>query len=170
MEHKIENNIIAKEYNELRNSVGWNSKEESLISEAIKNRTIVKKIIVNDKTVGMARAIGDGLYYLIVDVVVDKEYQGNGIGKILIEEIVKDVYNKTKEGQKASINLISMQGKEAFYEKCGFRKIPFDFTGYGMIRIIEKQEIKSVKVAFLDRDGTIIKDYPDKEWANIKSA
>lgn len=26
-----------------------------------------------------------------------------------------------------------------------------------------------MKVAFLDRDGTIIKDYPDKEWANIKS-
>ncbi len=26
-----------------------------------------------------------------------------------------------------------------------------------------------MKVAFLDRDGTIIKDYPDNEWANIKS-
>ena len=86
----------------------------------------------------MARAIGDGLYYLIVDVVVNQEFQGKGLGKILIEEIVKEVYNKTKEGQKASINLISMQGKEEFYEKCGFRKIPFDFTGYGMIRRIEK--------------------------------
>lgn len=138
MEYKIENSIVTKEYNKLRNSVGWDSKEENLVSEAIKNSAIVKKIIVNDKIVGMARAIGDGLYYLIVDVIVDKEHQGNGIGKMLIEEIVKDVYNKTKVGQKASINLISMQGKEAFYEKCGFRKIPFDFTGYGMIRIIEK--------------------------------
>ena len=27
----------------------------------------------------------------------------------------------------------------------------------------------SVKVAFLDRDGTIIKDYPDIKWANIKT-
>lgn len=26
-----------------------------------------------------------------------------------------------------------------------------------------------MKVAFLDRDGTIIKDYPDREWANIKT-
>ena len=138
MEYKIENSIVTKEYNKLRNSVGWDSKEENLVSEAIKNSAIVKKIIVNDKIVGMARVIGDGLYYLIVDVIVDKEHQGNGIGKMLIEEIVKDIYNKTKVGQKASINLISMQGKEAFYEKCGFRKIPFDFTGYGMIRIIEK--------------------------------
>ena len=138
MEYQIKDDLQPKEYNELRNSVGWDSKAEHVIIEAIKNSAIVKKIIVNNKTVGMARAIGDGLYYLIVDVVVNKEYQGKGIGKILIEEIVKEVYNKTKEGQKASINLISMQGKETFYEKCGFRKIPFDYTGYGMIRRIEK--------------------------------
>ena len=25
-----------------------------------------------------------------------------------------------------------------------------------------------MNVAFLDRDGTIIKDYPDKDWANVK--
>ncbi len=26
-----------------------------------------------------------------------------------------------------------------------------------------------MKVAFLDRDGTIVKDYPDSEWASIKT-
>ena len=138
MEYKIENNLQPEEYNELRNSVGWDSKNENVIIEALRNSVIIKKIIVDNKAVGMARAIGDGLYYLIVDVVVSQEYQGKGIGKILIEEIVKEVSNKTKEGQKASINLVSMQGKEEFYEKCGFRKIPFDFTGYGMIKRIKK--------------------------------
>lgn len=98
----------------------------------------MKKVTFDNKTIGMARAIGDGLYYLIVDVVVHKEYQGKGIGKLLIEEIVKFVEDNTKEGQRASINLISMKDKEGFYEKCGFRKIPFDYTGYGMIRRIEK--------------------------------
>ena len=138
MEYQIKDDLQPKEYNELRNSVGWDSKDENVIIEALKNSFIVKKIIVNNKVVGMARAIGDGLYYLIIDVVVNKEYQGKGLGKILIEEIVKEVYDKTKEGQKASINLVSMQGKEAFYEKCGFKKIPFDFTGYRMIRRIKK--------------------------------
>ena len=138
MDYKIESNITPEEYNQLRNSVGWDSKNKSIIENALENSVLVKKVTYNNKTVGMARAIGDGLYYLIVDVVINKEYQGKGFGKILIEEIVKEVYNKTKEGQKASINLISMQGKETFYEKCGFRKIPFDFTGYGMIRRIYK--------------------------------
>ena len=138
MEYKIENNLQPEEYNELRNSVGWDSKNEDVIIEALRNSVIIKKKIVDNKPVGMARAIGDGLYYLIVDVVVSREYQGKGFGKLLIEEIVNDIYNKTKDGQKASINLVSMQGKEEFYEKCGFRKIPFDFTGYGMIRRIKK--------------------------------
>ncbi|MBR0491906.1 MAG: GNAT family N-acetyltransferase [Clostridia bacterium] len=138
MEYQIKDDLQPKEYNELRNSVGWDSKDENVIIEALRNSVIIKKIIVDNKAVGMARAIGDGLYYLIVDVVINKDYQGKGLGKLLIEEIVKEVYNKTKEGQRASINLISMQGKESFYEKCGFRKIPFDFTGYGMIRRIEK--------------------------------
>ena len=138
MEYQIKNDLQLKEYNELRNSVGWDSKDENVIIEALRNSVIIKKIIINNKTVGMARAIGDGLYYLIVDVVVNKEYQGKGIGKILIEEIVKEVYEKTQKGQKASINLVSMQGKEEFYEKCGFRRIPYDFTGYGMIKRIEK--------------------------------
>ena len=100
MECKIENSITPEEYNDLRNSVGWDSKDEKVIQDAIKNSVIVKKVIVNDKVVAMARAIGDGLYYLIVDVVVNQQYQRKGIGKILIEEIVKEVYNKTKEGQK----------------------------------------------------------------------
>jgi D-glycero-D-manno-heptose 1,7-bisphosphate phosphatase len=25
-----------------------------------------------------------------------------------------------------------------------------------------------VKIAFFDRDGTIIKDYPDNDWRNVK--
>lgn len=43
VEYKLENNILPEEYNELRNSVGWDSKDEELITEAIKNSAIVKK-------------------------------------------------------------------------------------------------------------------------------
>lgn len=138
MEYKIENSITPKEYNELRNSVGWDSKEKHIIQNALDSSIVVKKVIYENKTIGMARAIGDGLYYLIVDVVVHSDYQKKGIGKLLIETIVKDIEERTEIGQKCSINLISMKGKEEFYQKCGFRTIPFDYTGYGMTLRIQK--------------------------------
>lgn len=138
MDYKIESNITPEEYNQLRNSVGWDSKDRNIILKALENSIVIKKVSFEDKTIGMARAIGDGLYYLIVDVVVHSDYQKKGIGKLLIESIVKDIEDHTKVGQKCSINLISMKGKETFYEKCGFRTIPFDYTGYGMTLRIEK--------------------------------
>lgn len=138
MEYKIENNITPEEYNELRNSVGWDFKDKNIIENALESSVIVKKVTYNNKTIGMGRAIGDGLYYLIVDVVVHSDYQKKGIGKLLIESIVKDIEERTEIGQKCSINLISMKGKEEFYQKCGFRTIPFDYTGYGMILRIVK--------------------------------
>lgn len=138
MEYKVENTITLKEYNQLRNSVGWDSKNIQIIQKALENSIIVKKATLENNVIGMARVIGDGLYYYIVDVVVNPEYQNKGIGKLLIESIVKDIEVRTKIGQKCSIYLISMKGKEDFYEKCGFTKIPYDYTGYGMIRRIEK--------------------------------
>lgn len=138
MEIKIENNLSANEYNNLRSSIGWDTRDLDVVQNAIKNSIIVKRATFKDKTIGMARAIRDGIYYLIVDVLVDPEYQNNGIGKKLINEMEKEVKNKTKKGQKCSINLVFISGKEEFYEKCGFRKIPFDYTGHGMIKRIEK--------------------------------
>lgn len=138
MEIKIENDLSANEYNNLRSRIGWDTKDIDIVQNAIRKSVIIKKATFKNKTVGMARAIGDGIYYLIVDVLVDPEYQKNGIGKKLIEEIEKEVENRTRKGQKCSINLVSINGKEEFYEKCGFKKIPFDYTGYGMIKRIER--------------------------------
>lgn len=39
MDLKVENTITAKVYNELRNSIGWDSKAEELVNEAIKEIT-----------------------------------------------------------------------------------------------------------------------------------
>ena len=138
MEYKIENKITPRDYNNLRKSVGWDSKNMQIIQKALDSSIIVKKATLENNAIGMARVIGDGLYYYIVDVVVNPLYQNKGVGKLLIESIEKDIEERTEIGQKCSIYLISMKGKEEFYEKCGFTKIPYDYTGYGMIRRIEK--------------------------------
>lgn len=135
---EIKNELSVEEYNALRKSIGWDIKDIHIAENAIKNSVIIKKAVQDNEVVGMARVIGDGIYYLIVDVVVSPKHQRKGIGKRIIEDIIKEIESRTEKGQASSINLISINGKEEFYEKCGFMKIPFDYTGYGMIRKIKK--------------------------------
>lgn len=138
MDIELKNGLSVKEYNELRKSVNWPIKDEDLVSNLLKSSVILKKAVVGEETVGMARVLGDGLYYFIADVVVQQKYQNNGIGKKLIGSIIEDIEKRTKEGHSCGITLLSMKDKESFYEKCGFTKVPSGFTGYGMVKIIHK--------------------------------
>ncbi len=53
-------------------------------------------------------------------------------------EIVDELQARVKEGESCSITLISMEGKEQFYEKCGFMRVPSGYGGYGMTKRIRK--------------------------------
>lgn len=71
----------------------------------------------NDILAGFGRAISDGAYQAaIYDCAVRKEYQGRGLGKLIVQEILKKL-----EGM--NIILYASPGKEGFYEKQGFRKM-----------------------------------------------
>lgn len=86
----------------------------------------------------MARAIGDGMSYLLVDVVVSSKYQKQGIGKKLVNSIIDAIKNETMAGEYSTINLISIRGMEKYYESCGFEAVPFGYNGKGMRIKIEK--------------------------------
>jgi len=67
--------------------------------------------------VGFGRALSDGAYQAaIYDCAVRKEYQGHGLGTLIVQEILKDL-----EGM--NVILYASPGKEGFYEKQGFRKM-----------------------------------------------
>ena len=135
---EIHDNINVDEYNKLRVEVGWEIKNPLIVEKAIKNSTIIKKATYDSKTVGMARAIGDGMSYLLVDVVVSSKYQKQGIGKKLVNSIIDAIKNETMAGEYSTINLISIRGMEKFYESCGFEAVPFGYNGKGMRIKIEK--------------------------------
>ena len=74
-----------------------------------------------DRIVAMARMIGDlGLNYYIKDVVVIPEYQGRGIGRLLINELLKFVNDNGIRGTGIFVELCAMPDKMPFYEKLGF--------------------------------------------------
>ena len=74
-----------------------------------------------DKIIAMARMIGDmGLDYYIKDVIVRPEYQSKGIGRLLINELLKFVNNNGISGTGIFVELCAMPDKMPFYEKFGF--------------------------------------------------
>ena len=75
----------------------------------------------DDRIIAMARMIGDmGLNYYIKDVVVIPEYQGRGIGRLLINELLKFVKDNGIRDTGIFVELCAMPDKMPFYEKLGF--------------------------------------------------
>ena len=86
----------------------------------------------------MGRLIGDGMYYIIADVIVEPKHQSRGIGSQIIDKLIHYVEKETPDGGRASIQLVAEKGKEEFYIRKGFKVIPHEFCGSGMRKVIRK--------------------------------
>ena len=127
----IERLPTPQEYNDLRQAVGWRAHLEADIEKGLPNTTYCICAYVDDKLVGMARIIGDaGLAYYIHDVIVIPAHQRQGIGAQMMDQIMR--YLRQHASQNATIGLTAAPGKEVFYEKYGFARIPNDRRGAGM--------------------------------------
>ncbi len=88
---------------------------------AMKNTIFRVSVYDKDRVVAMARMIGDmGLNYYIKDVVVRPEYQHKGIGKMMINELMKFINENGLSGTDIFVELCAMPDKIPFYEKLGF--------------------------------------------------
>ena len=119
-----------KDFNDLFCSVGWGTRNDEKINQHRASSCFSVCIFDDAKIVGMARVVGDGAYYTVFDVVTRKDYQGQGIGTILMNEIVK--WYKSIEDEDSYLYLGASFGKESFYEKFGFKSRPYDNVGAGM--------------------------------------
>ena len=127
------NNISPEEYMELRKKVGWCEFPLEEAAAGINNSYMVLCARDNGRAVGVMRLLWDeGYIAFLSDVMVDPEYQGRGIGKVLIESSIQKIKNDIKPGYKVKLNLMAAKGKEAFYEKFGFSCRPNDKVGAGM--------------------------------------
>lgn len=135
MEYK-ENVLSYENYHRLRASVGWTNFSMTQAQTALSNSLYTIIAVENNETVAMGRLIGDGQYYMIVDVIVHPDFQKQKIGSSILNMLLKYVDNHTPSGGRSSIQLIAEKGKEAFYETFGFKRIPHEFCGSGMRKVI----------------------------------
>lgn len=133
-----ENELTFEDYILLRSSVGWNNFEDSQMIKAIQNSLYTITVVEEEQVIAMGRLIGDGMYYLVVDIVVKPEYQKQGIGSQIIDKILNYIEDRTPVGGRSSVQLTAEKGKEAFYINKGFKLIPHEFCGSGMRKVIHK--------------------------------
>ncbi|WP_295085790.1 GNAT family N-acetyltransferase [Ruminococcus sp.] len=115
------NELKAEEFIELWETVWGQGPSLEQTRLAMENTLFRVSVFDGDKIVAMARVIGDkGLDYYIKDVIVRPEYQSRGIGRMLIEELLKFVEDNGVSGTDIFVELCAVPDKIPFYEKFGF--------------------------------------------------
>ena len=125
--------ISPEEYMELRKKVGWMEFPMEEARACVENAYMVVCARDGERAAGLVRLLWDGGYVAFLsDLVVDPEYQGQGIGRTLLETVIRRIKDEMKPGYKVKLTLNSSKGKEPFYVKFGFRERPNEDAGAAM--------------------------------------
>jgi len=116
----------------MRAGCGWGRLEEAAVKNSLEAGLVNICAYDEDGLIGFGRVIGDGaIYFYIQDLIVKEQYQGQGIGREILKQLILETRKISSSG--AVIGLMSARGKEAFYQKEGFILRPNNQYGAGMI-------------------------------------
>ena len=100
MEIKLEPEISLKEYQMLRGTTSWAKLTDRQVKKLLKHSAFKVRAKADGKTVGMARIIFDyGYTAYVSDVIVLADFQGHGIGKMMMEDLTLKYVNDSDNGQ-----------------------------------------------------------------------
>lgn len=113
-----EQKLSSKELEDLFLSVNWSSGHyPEKLAIAMQNYATVFTAWDGDKLVGLISAMDDGIMTAYIHyLLVRPEYQGKGIGEMLLER------TKEKYKEYLRIALVAYDKECGFYEHCGFKK------------------------------------------------
>ena len=136
MHHKIsfQNTISAEAFCSLRESVGFQKLTIEQARTVLSNTSLVIHAVCDGKSVGLVRVLTDTVTdAYITDVIVHPDFQGMGIGKLLMDKTIACLKAYSLEHVRLACSLYANPGKETFYKKYGFQTLPNDTYGYGML-------------------------------------
>jgi len=109
--------ITPLEIENFRKSVGF-VPNFGRYKKALKRTYAHFSIRKNGELIAFARVVSDGIVYaFIVDVIIHKDFQRQGIGAKLVKHIVAEL---KKDGIWRTQLIFVRKELEAFYKKCGF--------------------------------------------------
>ena len=120
----------VKEFQRLQLSVGWGKdivdaeeraaadvRTEKALAAAV--YAVVAENTVSGEAIGCALLLGDGVsFYYVKDVMVDRSWQGRGIGTALMRELTGWLEKNAKGN--ALVGLFARDSLEPFYKRFGF--------------------------------------------------
>lgn len=109
--------VDFEEVNHILNFYGLSDLDTPTQEKVFRNSYVTVFLRYKDKIVGVGRAISDGITHAnIYNVAVRDEYRGHGIGKVIVDEILKRV-----EG--CNVTLYTSPKHIGLYEHWGFKRL-----------------------------------------------
>ncbi|KAG2425531.1 hypothetical protein HXX76_013575 [Chlamydomonas incerta] len=142
--------VAAADLEQLCTKVGWPARPLAKVEAALRNSFMVSSLVlrvslpdpaappptgpeqppapllVSEQLIGLARATSDHAFNATIwDVLVDPEYQGQGLGKALVEQMVRSLLRKDI----SNITLFADSKVVDFYKQMGFEADPEGIKG-----------------------------------------
>lgn len=130
IKYTIVKDITIDDFISIRKALGWKTINYDQIKKALDNTMYKVSIIENDKVIAIGRLVGDySCKGVLSDIIVLPEYQGFGIGKIVVTTLFEMVDKGLKSGDKFQIEATPTAGNREFYIKCGMKYKPENQDG-----------------------------------------
>ncbi|WP_204486231.1 GNAT family N-acetyltransferase [Archangium primigenium] len=110
----------AEDYRRLRVVSGLSPKSAEAAAAGLPRTLFAVVIKTGGQVVGMGRVVGDGgLFFQVVDIAVEPQHQGRGLGKAIVGRLVEHL--RATAPVSAYVSLIADGDAHRLYEQFGFK-------------------------------------------------
>lgn len=130
MNYIVKYNINQDDFINIRENLNWKKLPYDLIQKALEGSMINVSIFDNDKCIGVGRIVGDkALKGMLTDIMVIKEYQNKGVGKLIVTTLINELNKQIKKGNSFQLEASPTSNNREFYIKCGLKYKPENQDG-----------------------------------------
>lgn len=124
------------DYCRLRAEAGLTPRSETAAAAGLPHTIVGVVVRHRGRAVAMGRAVGDGLFYQIVDMAVEPAHQGRGLGKMIMARLMTRLHELAPA--EAYVSLIADGDAHHLYAQYGFA--PTAPASIGMAQWIDGME------------------------------